>query len=284
MRARLRLFLSAIGSATLPHVAIAQVAAPAAGTIGQGTFPVPATRPIRRDIPLTNMIKRAYSAGTRDMSGRPTSRYWQLWTNYTIRARLDSATSTVSGTESVSFRNNSDSAMRSILLRLDQNIFRPDAPRTSIMDAVTSGMKVTRLVVNGQSLSVTDTLGNPVPGSDRRTTPLSRILRGTSARIPLATPIPAHGTGTFEADWSFEVPRIEGARGFRMGRWADTLYQVAQWYPRLTVFDDLRGWDSIPIWATASSITTTVISTSVSTSLLDGSSVRRACFRIRTTY
>jgi len=246
MRARLRLFLSAIGSATLPHVAIAQVAAPAAATIGQGTFPVPATRPIRRDIQLTNMIKRAYSAGTRDMSGRPTSRYWQLWTNYTIRARLDSATSTVSGTESVSFRNNSDSAMRSIVLRLDQNIFRPDAPRTSIMDAVTSGMKVTRLVVNGQSLSVTDTVGNPVPGSDRRTTPLSRILRGTSARIPLATPIPAHGTGTFEADWSFEVPRIEGARGFRMGRWADSLYQVAQWYPRLAVFDDLRGWDSDP--------------------------------------
>ena len=204
------------------------------------------TRPIRRDIPQTNMIKRAYAAGTRDLSGRPTARYWQLWTDYRIRARLDSATSTVSGTETVSFRNNSDSAMRSIVLRLDQNIFRPDAPRTSIMDAVTSGMKITRLVVNGQALAVNDTLGNPIPGSDRRTTPLSRILRGTSARIALATPIPAHGTGNFEADWSFEVPRFEGARGFRMGRWADTLYQVAQWYPRLAVFDDLRGWDTDP--------------------------------------
>ncbi len=229
-----------------PHALPAQVAArPRIDTVAAARIKAP-DRAIRRDLPQTNMIKRAYAAGTRDQSGKPGPRYWQLWTDYKISARLDSATSIVTGTETVSFRNNSDSAMRSIVLRLDQNIFRPDAPRTSIMDAVTSGMRVTRLVVNGQSLPVGDTLGNPIPGSTRRTTPLSRILRGTSARIPLTTPVPAHGTGTFEVDWSFEVPRMDAARGFRMGRWADTLYQVAQWYPRLAVFDDLEGWDPEP--------------------------------------
>jgi hypothetical protein len=207
-----------------------------------GTHP----RAIRRDIPMTNTIRRAFAAGTRDASGRPGRNYWQLWTDYRINARLDSATSTVSGTETITFRNNSDSAMRAVMLRLDQNIFRPDAPRTSAMDAITSGMKITRLVVGGQTLPVNDTLGNPIPNTTRRTTPLSRILRSTAARIPLTTPIPAHGSGTIEADWSFQVPRIEGARGFRMGRWADTLFQVAQWYPRLAVFDDLRGWDGDP--------------------------------------
>src|SRR5207237_3822911 len=103
-----------------------------------------------------------------------------------------------------------------------------------------------RPAANGQSLRVAGTLGNPGPNSTRRTTPLARILRSTSARIPLATPIAGHSSGTIDADWSFQVPRIEGARGFRMGRWADTLYQVAQWYPRLAVFDDLRGWDTDP--------------------------------------
>jgi hypothetical protein len=203
-------------------------------------------RAVRRDIPMTDMIRRAFAAGTRDSSGRPGAKYWQGWTDYKISARLDSATSTVSGHETVTFRNNSDSAMRGLVLRLDQNIFRPEAPRTGAMDAITQGMKITRLVVNGQSLPVTDTLGNPIPNSQRRTTPFARILRSTSARIPLPTPIAGHGTGTIEADWSFEVPRIEGARGFRMGRWADTLYQVAQWYPRVAVFDDLRGWDTDP--------------------------------------
>ena len=207
-----------------------------------------AQRSVRRDIPMTSMIRRAHAAGTRDSTGRPGRNYWQLWTDYKITARLDSAKSIVSGRETVTFRNNSDSAMTSLVLRLDQNIFRPEAPRASGMDVLTDGMKISRLVVNGQTLDVTDTLGSPIPNSTRRTTPVSRILRQTSARIPLATPVAAHSSGTIEADWSFQVPRIEGARGFRMGRWADTLYQVAQWYPRVAVFDDLRpgGWDTDP--------------------------------------
>lgn len=205
-------------------------------------------RPVRRDIPMTNTIKRAFAAGTRDSTGRPGHNYWQLWTDYKITARLDSATSVVSGRETVTFRNNSDSSMRSVVLRLDQNIFRGEAPHASAMDALTDGMKITRLVVNGQTLPVADTAGSPIPGSTRRTTPLSRVLTQTSARIPLATPIAAHSSGTIEADWSFQVPRTDGPRGFRMGRWADTLYQVAQWYPRVAVFDDLRdgGWDTDP--------------------------------------
>ena len=69
-------------------------------------------RTIRRDIPMTNMIRRAHAAGTRDSTGRPGRNYWQLWTDYKITARLDSATSTVSGRETLTFRNNSDSAMR----------------------------------------------------------------------------------------------------------------------------------------------------------------------------
>ncbi len=224
---------------------VTATAPPAAKQQPSQTVRVP-ERAVRRDIPMTDMIRRAFAAGTRDSSGRPTAKYWQVWTDYRITARLDSATSTVSGHETVTFRNNSDSAMRGLVLRLDQNIFRPEAPRTAAMDVITQGMKITRLVVNGQSLPVTDTVGNPIPNSQRRTTPFARVLRGTSARIPLPVPIAGHATGTIEADWSFEVPRIEGARGFRMGRWADTLYQVAQWYPRVAVFDDLRGWDTDP--------------------------------------
>jgi hypothetical protein len=205
-------------------------------------------RPVRRDIPMTDMIKRAFAAGTRDSTGRPGRNYWQLWTDYKINARLDSATSVVSGRETLTFRNNSDSAMRSVVLRLDQNIFRPEAPHVSAMDALTDGMRITRLVVNGQTLPVNDTLGNPIPGTTRRTPPLSGTLKQTSARIPLSAPIAAHSSGTIEAEWSFKIPRTDGPRGFRMGRWADTLYQVAQWYPRLAVFDDLRqgGWDTDP--------------------------------------
>ena len=210
-------------------------------------------RAVRRDIPMTNMIRRAHATGTRDSTGRPGRNYWQLWTDYKISARLDTATSIISGRETVTFRNNSDSAMTSVVLRLDQNIFRPDAARLSGMSVLTEGMKISRLVINGQTMNVTDTLGSLLPNTTRRTPPLARVLRQTSARIPLATPIAPRSSATLEADWSFEVLRADGPRGFRMGRWADTLYQIAQWYPRIAVFDDLRqgGWDTEPYLGSA---------------------------------
>src|SRR2546423_15302291 len=122
MIASRRLLLAALLVPAFAQVLPAQVTAPAPTATPQSIPSRSATRPIRRDIPITNTIQRAFAAGTRDQTGRPGARYWQLWTDYRIRARLDSATSTVSGTETVSFRNNSDSVMRSIVLRLDQNI------------------------------------------------------------------------------------------------------------------------------------------------------------------
>ena len=246
MTARLLSVLAALASlplASSPSAAQTATAATPANPQAAASSRIP-ERAIRRDIRMTNMIRRAHATGTRDSTGRPGRNYWQLWTDYKITARLDTATSTISGRETVVVRNNSDSSMVSIVLRLDQNIFRPGAARESRMDVLTDGMKISRLVINGRTLDVTDTVGAPIPNTTRRTTPLSRILKATSARIPLATPIAAHSSATLEADWSFEVPRIEGPRGFRMGRWADTLYQVAQWYPRVAVFDDLRGWDT----------------------------------------
>jgi len=205
-------------------------------------------RPVRRDIPMTRMIQRAFAAGTRDSTGRPGRNYWQLWTDYKINASLDPATSIVTGRETVTIRNNSDSAMRSLVLRLDQNFFTANVPRLEAASELTDGMQITRLVANGQAMEVTDTVGMLIPGTTRRVPPLSALLKNTSARITLPTPIAPHSTGTLEADWHFRVPRADNGRGSRMGRWADTLYQVGQWYPRVAVFDDMRagGWDTEP--------------------------------------
>ena len=205
-------------------------------------------RPVRRDIPMTRMIQRAFAAGTRDSTGRPGRNYWQLWTDYKFNASLDPATSIVTGRETVTIRNNSDSAMRSLVLRLDQNFFTASVPRLEAASELTDGMQITRLVANGQAMEVTDTVGILIPGTTRRVPPLSALLKNTSARITLPTPIAPHGTGTLEADWHFRVPRADNGRGTRMGRWADTLYQIGQWYPRVAVFDDIRpgGWDTEP--------------------------------------
>jgi len=207
-------------------------------------------RAIRRDIPLTNSIRRAFAAGTRDSTGRPGRNYWQLWMDYKIDVRLDPSTSTVSGRQTATIHNRSDSTISFVTLRLEQNIFSPGAERLSSLTSTTDGVRFTRLVLNGRALNVADTTRAAIPGSSRRAPALATLLRDrTTARIALPTPIPPRGTGTVEAEWSFKVPAVDAnTRGDRGGRWADSLYQVAYWYPRVAVYDDLRagGWDTEP--------------------------------------
>ena len=67
----------------------------------------------------------------------------------------------------------------------------------------------------------------------------------TNARIFLATPIAPKSVAKLEIDWRTKLPGGPNGSGHRMTqRWADTLFQPTQWYPRVAVYDDLRGWDS----------------------------------------
>ncbi|HEY1056739.1 MAG TPA: M1 family peptidase, partial [Emticicia sp.] len=56
-------------------------------------------RSIRQDVPMTNAIRKAFAAGTRDFSGKPGPNYWQFEADYTIQASIDPATQVITGTE-----------------------------------------------------------------------------------------------------------------------------------------------------------------------------------------
>jgi len=212
-------------------------------------------RAIRRTIPITNMIQRAFQAGTRDSSGQPGPNYWQTTTDYTIHASLDPATSVVTGNETVVLHNNSPEAMQDISFRLDQNIFRQNVPRNRQVSEITDGMNVTTLTIDGQSVDLTTPAARGEGGFGRpqgpQTAPLAFNFNLTSARVRLTKPIPAHGSATLEIEWNFRVPLIPSGRGLRMGRTADSVYQIAQWYPRVAVYDDYKGWDTDPYMGSA---------------------------------
>src|SRR5215204_4710188 len=135
--------LASIAAVVLPFSVLAQ----------QGTT-TELPRAIRRDVPMTNTIRRAFAAGTRDNTGRPGPNYWQLQTDYTINVRVDPATQTLTGAETISVTNNSPDALRQISLRLDHNIFRTRVPFAAswIPGEITDGMVITKLVVNGDAL------------------------------------------------------------------------------------------------------------------------------------
>jgi len=203
-------------------------------------------RAIVRDIPMTSTIRRAHRMGTRDSTGRPGRNYWQNQVDYVMNVRLDVPTNSVVGRETITIRNRSDSALGTVFLRLDQNIFAPTAARSTSKAStmLTEGMKVTRMTVNGESVTLVPPRFSP--GAPPPARPAAYGLDQTVALVRLRNPIPAKGDATMEIEWTFMVPNVTDGRGLRMGRQADTLYQVAQWYPRVAVFDDLRGWNADP--------------------------------------
>ena len=226
----------------LPTLASAQ-----RGSVAQK--PQPPERAIRRDIPITNSIRRAYEAATRDSSGRPGRNYWQLRTDYRIEARLDPTTQTITGSETITLHNDSPDPLTEIRLRLDHNIFRPTSPQgLSTPAETTEGMVVTKITVNGTEAD----LNAPAQGGrggGRGGQPPATLraadLHLTNARILLPTPIAPRSTAVLEIAWRTKLPGGPSGAGHRMTqRWADTLFQPTQWYPRIAKFDDLRGWDT----------------------------------------
>jgi len=217
---------------------------------GDGATAQEPPRAIRRTIPMTNMIQRAFAAGTRDSTGQPGPNYWQTTTDYTIHASLDPATSVVTASETIVLHNNSPEPMRQIVFRLDQNIFAPNVPRDRQVSELTDGMDVTKLTIDGQSVDLTTPAARGEGGFGRpqgpQTEPLAFNFNLTSAQVRLSQPIPAHGSATLEIEWNFRVPLIPSGRGLRMGRSPDGVYQIAQWYPRVAVYDDYKGWDTDP--------------------------------------
>jgi hypothetical protein len=205
---------------------------------------------------MTNQIRRAHAAGTRDSTGRPGARSWQLRTDYTINARLDAPASRIHGRESIVIHNNSPDALDRIQLRLDPNIFLANTPKAApwIPAELTDGMVITRMAIDGRAVNL-----SPAPqrggGPARVTEPSAFGLNTTSARVMLPTPIAPGTRVTLEIDWNFKLPGGPG-QGHRMTmRWGDTLYQPTQWFPRVAVYDDRRGCSS-PTASSRSSVRT----------------------------
>lgn len=203
-------------------------------------------RAIRRNIPLTDSIQKAYRAGTRDTSGRPGANYWQLKTDYSINANLNPATQTITGSETIKLQNNSPDKLDRIVLRLDHNIYRPRVPRGfSVPAETTDGMVVTRIKVNGTEVDLKSPRPPRQQGQQQIAKSYAFGLDQTVATVVLATPIEPRSTATIEIDWNTKLPGGDGGQGHRMTqRWESRLFQPTQWYPRLAKYDDLRGWET----------------------------------------
>lgn len=175
------------------------------------------------DLPTPNVWRAA--------TGRPGPAYWQQRVDYDIEAALDPATHTITGSETITYANHSPDTLGYLWLQLDQNLF---ASGSQGAQTFPRGGRFGGSRADG-GYTISRVAG---AGGER----LEHRIVDTQMRVDLAAPLPPGGTTTLSIDWSFVVP-VVGAD--RMGRDGDH-YVIAQWYPRLDVYDDVDGWNTMP--------------------------------------
>lgn len=175
----------------------------------------------------------------RAADGRPGDEYWQNEADYQIDVELDTAQNRLSGRQTITYTNNSPRELERLWVQLEQNYFRSDSRGARVVpsDARFSGF------FEGAGYD----LSNIQVERDGETRSPSYSVEGTRLIIPLDEPLSANGgTLTLTIDWSFTIPEFGADRHGILDVKQGTVYQLAQWYPRMYVHDDVHGWNSMP--------------------------------------
>jgi len=179
----------------------------------------------------------------RTSAGAPGPAYWQQRVDYVIRASLDTVAQTVTGEERITYSNRSPDTLRYLWLQLDQNLFSSSSRGSRLFDQASrfgthgaeGGVTLTKVTTG----AVAGAAGRPArPGA-----PLPHIVNGTMMKIDLPRPLPPGARQVLEIGWSFPFGPNSNRMGIELID-GSYVYEVAQWYPRLAVYDDVRGWNT----------------------------------------
>ncbi len=173
----------------------------------------------------------------RSADGQPGPSYWSNRANYRIHAALDTLRKTISATEEITYINNSPDKLSFLWLQLDQNRFAKNS-RGAAVASQTFNPKRFIGGFNIQSVEI---------GLGGKYTKANFLLTDTRMQIRLPKALPAKGgTIKIKIRYRFQLaPKGNGRAGWMHSR-NGTIYDVAQWYPRMAVYDDLTGWNLLP--------------------------------------
>ncbi|MFI5161358.1 MAG: M1 family metallopeptidase [Sphingobacteriales bacterium] len=183
------------------------------------------------------------SGNTRSANGQPGVNYWQNRADYTIHAALNEGQqdTTVTGEVAITYTNNSPDKLDYLWLQLDQNLFKPDSRGAATVPIGGDRFDVRGFSRGGyhiESVSVT------YKGDTYTVIPVI-----TDARMQVRLTSPMEGKGEkikVKVNYSFSIPFYGADRMGRKKFKQGYVYEIAQWYPRMCVYDDVEGWNTLP--------------------------------------
>jgi len=183
----------------------------------------------------------------RTASGAPGHEYWQQKADYVIDVELNDENQTLSGYEVITYTNNSPDPLSYLWLQLEQNIRNVDSDSYSTADSyINQDMSKSRIIeLIGHSYD----LGfNIIEIKDMDGNDLQYVINKTMMRVNLPETIQRGQQYSFSVKWNYNInDRI--AVGGRSGMEyfpedGNYLYTIAQFFPRMAVYDDVNGWQN----------------------------------------
>jgi hypothetical protein len=182
----------------------------------------------------------------RSAGGQPGPKYWQNRADYKLSVRLNDQTNEISGTEVITYTNNSPDKLGFIWMQLDQNLFKSDSRGTAIIPPTGS-----RNGARGQQFDGGYTIKSvkliSVEKGKSIESSAEFLINDTRMQIYLPSALSAGGGQLkLKIEYSFVSPDYGSDRMGILNTKNGKIFSVAQWYPRMCVYDDVLGWNTLP--------------------------------------
>jgi hypothetical protein len=183
------------------------------------------------------------SGNTRSANGNPGEHYWQNRADYLIKATLNEAQqdTTITGEVTISYTNNSPDQLDHLWLQLDQNLFKPGSRGADVTPYTGDRFDVKGFSRGGYHIeAVSVTYKNQNYNADP-------VITDARMQIRLHAPLGAKGDKiVVRVKYNFSIPFYGADRMGRKKFKDGYVYEIAQWYPRMCVYDDVEGWNTLP--------------------------------------
>lgn len=171
----------------------------------------------------------------RSANGAPGPAYWQNRADYNLQATIDTVKQQLTGYAVIRYTNNSSDSLQTLWLLLEQNLYKKGARSNFLFDQqpqeFTTGFEIDEVKI----------------GQGATTTIANYIVTDTRMQIRLNKAVPAKaGTIIIYIKYHYTIPGAFGGRTDYVRTKNGTIYEIAQWYPRMCVYDDLLGWNTHP--------------------------------------
>lgn len=183
---------------------------------------------------------------TRSASGQPGAEYWQNRADYVLTAKLNAQNNEIVGTDVITYTNNSPDKMNFVWMNVDQNLFKADSRGNAVVPLTGSRNGAQGEVFEGghniKSVKVVTTVKG-------KSTEIAAKFLITDTRMQVFLPEELKAKGgsvKIKIDFSYISPKEGSDRTGVLDTKNGKIFTIAQWYPRMCVYDDVRGWNTNP--------------------------------------